>query len=155
MRSCAGIAEVQRSGCNALGNIASGDKICKSAVVDAGGVAAVLTAMAAHAADSEVQRRGISALGNIASRDAACKQAVADAGAAVVVCAAMNAHAATAEIQVTRIICTGARTYEHTHTGCVHTFTHRLSPDSHQKKQSFGFCSGVGAGLWETSPLGI
>ena len=55
--------EVQRLGCSALLKLALGDAACKQAVVDAGGVAAVVAAMGPeHTADAELQRLGCGAL---------------------------------------------------------------------------------------------
>ena len=54
--------KVQRLGCSALLKLARGDTACKQAVVDAGGVAAVVAAMGQHTADAELQRLGRGAL---------------------------------------------------------------------------------------------
>jgi hypothetical protein len=42
-----------------LRNLAVGDEACRQAVVDAGGPAAAVAAMGAHAANAEVQEQGI------------------------------------------------------------------------------------------------
>ena len=83
-------AEVQRWGCGALCELADGcgalqdlaydDAACKQAVVDGGGVAAVVAAMERNTADARLQENRCSALRNLANGDAACKHAVMGAG---------------------------------------------------------------------------
>ena len=82
-----------------MGTLADGGVACKQAIVDAGGVAAVVAAMGQHTADAKLQRWGCRALRNLACRDAACKQAVVNGGAVVAVVAAMGQHTADAELQ--------------------------------------------------------
>ena len=69
------------------------------AIVDSGGLAAVVAAMGHHTADAEVQRWGCGALLNLANGDAACKQAIVDAGGVAAVVAAMGHHTADAALQ--------------------------------------------------------
>jgi hypothetical protein len=91
------------AGCATLRNIAAGDKALKQAVADAGGAAAIVSAMRQHPADVDVQRRGCEALRNIAVRgstgDDELKQAVVDAGGAAAIVSAMRQHAANELVQ--------------------------------------------------------
>ena len=80
-------------------NLAYGDLARLQAVVDAGGVAAVVAAMGRHPADAEVLRRGCGALQNLAYGDVARMQAVVDAGGVAAVRAAMRRHARDAKVQ--------------------------------------------------------
>ena len=75
-----------------------GDAALVRAVVDGGGVAAVVAAMRQLAAVSEVQRSGCGALASL-TFDEVCTQAVVDAGGVAAVVAAMGQHAAYAGLQ--------------------------------------------------------
>ena len=76
----AATVELQRSGCAVLHNIAAGDSSFDQAVIDAGGLVAVVAAMGAHVADVEVQRSGCAVLRNLACDDASHKKAAVENG---------------------------------------------------------------------------
>ena len=61
-------------------NVSCDDAAGKQAIMDAGGVAALVAAMGQHATDTVLQRNGCSALMNLSFSDAAYKQAIMDAG---------------------------------------------------------------------------
>ena len=109
-----GSARVQRTGCSTLAELARQDaagvlaSAARSpsrlfaprgaqAVVDAGGVAAVVAAM--ELADAEVQCWGCVALANLASGGAACKQSVVKGRGVAVVVSAMGRRTANAQVQ--------------------------------------------------------
>ena len=85
---------VQRNGCCAL-LLLTGHDACKQAIVDAGGVPAVVAAMGQHAEDAVLQSFGIGVLSTLcscadAALSAARKQACVDAGGVAAVVAAMG-----------------------------------------------------------------
>ena len=110
MRTYPTFAEVQSTGCAALHHIASGDmqrpreisedaSARRSALLEAGGLGALLEAMERHEANVEVQRNGCAALCSIALGDTTCKKALVKAGAPIAITAAMAAHETDKELQ--------------------------------------------------------
>ena len=94
-------ADTHRNGCRELMNLFSGDVMANmQAIVDAGGVAAVVVAMGQHTEDVEVQRYGSYALRNMTVGGDACMQAVVDGGGVAVVAAAMGQHPTDAILQI-------------------------------------------------------
>ena len=87
----------QRVGCVEL--LALRSRIELQAIVDAGGVTAVVAALRQHTADSDTRRYGCIVLGRLVRGDAALKQAVVDAGgvAALVEWEKMNNKRTTVE----------------------------------------------------------
>ena len=72
--------------------IARDSAVCAQSVVDAGGVAAVVTALQTHPSEVGVQGDGCGALLTIAQGGAEYAQAVADADGMAAVVAALQAH---------------------------------------------------------------
>jgi hypothetical protein len=92
-------AEVQGSGCGALGDLAEDNQANANAIAANGGVAVVLTAMQQHPADAEVQKRGCVALEMLAKYHPPNAQAIAASGGGVAAKAAMQRHPTDADVQ--------------------------------------------------------
>ena len=92
---------MQREGCVKLHLIARDSAVCAQSVVDAGGVAAVVTALQTHPSEVGVQRTSCGALFSIAHCGAAYPQqaVLADAAGAVAVVAALQAHLSHVAVQ--------------------------------------------------------
>lgn len=72
--------------------IAEGGAACAQALVEAGGVGAIVAALRAFPSDAGVLQAGCSALSGISQGGDACAQTVVAAGGAVEVVAALRAH---------------------------------------------------------------
>ena len=94
-------SQVQLKGCGVLRNIALGDDTCKQAVVTAGGLAALMTALRLPSA--ELGATVFRAVANLSYGADAIKHAVVGAGAHVGVIRAMKAHPADAEVRAPMI----------------------------------------------------
>ena len=97
LRALQSNGKIQALGCDALRSIAGGGAACAQAVVDAGGVPAIVAALRVHLRNGGVQTMGCSALHSIASN--AGVQAVMVAGGVALATGASKAHPKDALVQ--------------------------------------------------------
>ena len=104
-RMCAelGVVRVQEDNLCALAKIADGNNAKRDAIVTAGGVRAVVTAMHAHQRVQGVQEKGMRALLCLAVGSATRTAAVVAAGGVGAVVAGMRAHASAGAVQTNGI----------------------------------------------------
>eukprot|EP01045_Picozoa_sp_COSAG04_P034727 COSAG04_NODE_7728_length_1077_cov_6.935583_1_plen_358_part_11 len=88
MAAAPGDRDVQRHGCNALGNLVTGSPANRAAIADAGGIDAVVGAMTRFPDDRDVQYHGCFALAMLAEDSPANGAAIREAGGVAALSAA-------------------------------------------------------------------